>query len=209
MGEMKWAPGIGNDNPRLPDNNASAASGYKNPGIQKYLPPELRNQFSGPILQSGMAGLADLIRNPGGMNPNIASAIAPWLASQSQSIGQNFQGIQANQAGAAARNNLPVSIKNALSSAIDVAQERAQRGARMDAMTQSEALRREDLMKTFDLLNQLFQFTNAGRGSQIQAANLSSAENAQNRAATMQFLGTLASAYGTGGASLATQAAQS
>ena len=82
-----------------------------------------------PGLTGGLQSLSDLLRNPGGLSPGVSEAILPRLSMESQTISQNFRGLQANQAGAAARGNLPTSIKAALEAALGTAQERAQRGA--------------------------------------------------------------------------------
>ncbi len=96
--------------------------------LQKFLPPSLRFGNTGEFLRSGIQGIGDLIQNPGGLSPNVLDAIRPFLAQESENIATNFRGTRANQAGAAARSNLPVSIKNALASSLDVSEERAQRG---------------------------------------------------------------------------------
>lgn len=149
---------------------------YSSEDIQRFLPPELRAKFSGPLLTAGMQRIASLLNNPGGISPTIADALRPWLSQESQSIGQNYRNLASNQAGALARGNAPVSIKTALQSALDVAQERAQRQARGEAMTQSEQLRRSDLDQFYKLLDALFQFTSAGRGTAVQG--LAAASNA-------------------------------
>lgn len=117
-----------------------------------FLPKKLTKRLIAPGLKGGLSGLADLMQNPGGLAPNVSEAINPRLAMESQSIAQNFTGIRQEQAGAAARSNLPTSIKGALDAALNVSQEGAQRGARQEAMSQSEALRRDDLKTTMDLL---------------------------------------------------------
>lgn len=117
-----------------------------------FLNKQQSKKFIRPGLQGGLGALGELLQNPGGLSPNISQAIAPRLAMESEAIGANFRGIQAEQAGAAARGNLPVSIKNALASALNVSQERAQRDARRGAMSESEALRRQDTAQVLDLL---------------------------------------------------------
>lgn len=139
-------------------------SGYSD----MFLPPALRNFANSPDFAAGFKNLGGLMANPGGINPNISQAIAPWLANQSQDIATNYRGMMQNQAGAAARGNLPVSIKTALDSAMNVSQERAQRQARGEAMTQSEALRRQDLSSIMPILQSMADFTNAGHGQAVQ-----------------------------------------
>ena len=113
------------------------------------------------MLTSGMEGIAELLRNPGGLSPGVADAIRARLAEESQSIAQNYRGIESNMAGRAARTNAPVSIKNSLASALDVAQERAQRGARQTALTESDTLRRQDLSQVYALLDAPPHFTSS------------------------------------------------
>ena len=150
---------------------------------ERYLPPALRSASIGPTLQSGISGIGELIRNPGGLNPAVADAIRARLAAESGNIAQSYRGIASNQAGAAARGNLPVSIKGALQSALDIAQERAQRGARQEALGESEALRREDLNRTFAILDAILQFMQSGRGGAITGLG-QAASFAQNRQAS-------------------------
>lgn len=156
-----------------------AKAGFTSSTIQNFLPPSLRSGATGEFLGAGIQGIGDLIRNPGGLSPTVADAIRPRLAAESERIAQNFRGIGQNQAGAAARGNVPVSIRSALSSALDVAQSRSQRGARREALSESEVLRREDLNKTLEILNIINQFitgrlgpslAGAGQGAQADAA---------------------------------------
>lgn len=161
---------------------------------QGFLPPELRRDKTGPIIESGIEGIGNLIRNPGKLSPNVAEAIQPRLAAESETIAQNFRGLGSQQAGAAARGNTPLSIKSALSSALDVAQERAQRGARRDALMQSEALRREDLGKTFSLLESINQFMQGRLGPATAGAGADAQADAQKQAATMAAIAAIAGA---------------
>ena len=163
---------------------------YASSEIQGFLPPALQENFTGPITLQGLMAIAELLRNPGGMRSGVADAIRPRLAQESATIAQNYRGIQSNQAGAAARGNLPVSIKSALQSALDVAQERAQRGARQTALSESESLRREDIGQTYKLLDTLLQFTSSGRGQAIPGLQ-AAAQMAGNRQAAQQ------ASYGT------------
>jgi hypothetical protein len=161
--------------------------------IQGFLPGPLRAPFTDPILGAGIEGIGDLIRNPGGLSPTVSDAIRQRLAAESESIAQNFRGIGANQAGRAARENVPVSIKTALGSALDVAQERAQRGARREALIDSDALRRQDLGQTYNLLDALLQFTSSGRGQAIQGLGAASNNAQQRQASNLAAFGSLLS----------------
>lgn len=152
--------------------------------IQAFLPEYLRSGNINPYMNAGIAGIGNLMQNPGGLNPNISQAIAPRLGIESQGIAQNFRGIQANQAGGAARSNLPVSIKAALDAALNTQQERAQRDARGNAMYESEQLRRSDLDQTYKLLDALLQFSNAGRGGAIQGLGQAANSSVNRQAAT-------------------------
>jgi hypothetical protein len=159
--------------------------------LQRYVPPALRQDVTGPTITSGIQGIGELIRRPGGLAPNVAEAINPRLAAESQNIAQNFRGIASNQAGAAARGNLPVSLKNALQAALDVAQERAQRGARGAALSESEGLRREDTSRVFSILDAILQFTQAGRGTATAGLAANAASRQQSQAATSALVGQL------------------
>lgn len=167
--------------------------------IQKFLPLQLRTGAKGgmldQLLNSGIGGILELLKRPGGLSGKVSEAILPRLAMESETIGQNFRGIRSNQAGAAARGNVPVSIRTALESALDVAQERAQRGARRDALVDSEQLRRQDLSQTFDILNAVLSFISSGRGQAGPAIQASAQAASQNQAANLAFLGTLATAF--------------
>jgi hypothetical protein len=129
------------------------------------------------------------------MNPNISQAIAPRLAMESENIARNFQGLGQNQAGNAARSNLPVSIKNALASALGMGQERAQRDARRGAMVDSEQLRRGDLEQTYKLLEQILGFANSGGNMALQGLGQNAQNAVQRQAATQQMVGSIASSF--------------
>lgn len=148
--------------------NTLAKATYYSSGMQAYLPQALRAKQTDPLFSSAMSQIGNLINNPGGLNPNVADAIRPYLASQSQQIGQNFQNMQSQNAGMAARGNMPVSIKGALQNALDVSQERAQREAQMGALSQSESLRRSDLNQFYQLLDTILKFTSTGRGQGLE-----------------------------------------
>ena len=166
---------------------------YESSEIQRFLPPELRAGAVGPMLQSGMGGIAELLRNPGGLSPTVSDAIRQRLAAESESIAQNYRGIGSQQAGAAARGNLPVSIKGALQSALDVAQERAQRGSRREALQDSDTLRRQDLEQTYKILDAILQFISSGRGQAIPGLSTSAQLSGNRQAAQLAAIGNLLS----------------
>lgn len=170
-----------------------ATSGFGSSNIQRFLPLSLQKQFTEPILASGIGGIGDLIRNPGGLSPTVNQAIAPQLANESQAIAQNYRNLQSNQAGSLARSNAPPSIKTALQSALGISQERAQREARNQALTESDVQRRNDLNETFKILDALLQFTSSGRGQAIQGLGAASQQSQQNRASQLALLGSILS----------------
>jgi hypothetical protein len=184
---------FGGDIEQIGDLNKIGRSSYTDKYTQKFLPPELRYKMTGPLLASGIEGIGELLRNPGGLSPNVSEAILPRLAAESESIGQNFRNLQSNQAGAAARGNAPVSIKNALASALDVAQERAQREARRGALTESGQLRRQDLEQMYRLLDTILAFITGGKGGATQALGAAGGLRQQDKAAQMALAGEIAS----------------
>jgi hypothetical protein len=131
---------------------------------QKFLPPALRWPQTGDILSTGVSNLGQLLRDPGGVSPTLFDAIEGRREQESQQISQNFENIRQEQAGQAARTNLPVSLKGALSKALDTAQARAERSSTQRAVSESEALRRQDLGQTFNLFDSILQFLSSGRG---------------------------------------------
>lgn len=159
--------------------------------IQRFLPPSLRLGKTGEILRGGIEGIGDLIRRPGGLSPTVSEAILPRLALESENIAQQFRGVRAEQAGRAARTNLPVSIRNALASALDVAQERAQRGTRREALAESERLRRADVGQTFGILDAILQFLQSGRGGAIRGLGQAAQSEAQRQAGTQALIGSI------------------
>lgn len=183
--------GGGNDTPWGGDPFGSNAS-------QRLLPKQLRKRTTGPILNDWISQLGDLIKNPGGLSPTVSEAVIPRLSMESQSIGQNYRNMQAENAGAAARSNLPVSIKNALARALDIAQERAQRDARFAALTESDQLRRQDIGQGFNLMDAIKSFLGMQKGIDTQVYGQRLQDSASRQAATMQLIGSLFS----GGAGL-------
>ena len=173
-----------------------STGGVESRRIQEFLPTSLRAGNVNPFLSSGIQGIGELIRNPGGLSPSVSEAILPRLSAESETIALSFRGLGSQQAGAAARGNVPTSIKTALQSALDVAQERAQRGARREALSESETLRREDLGRTMSILDAILQFISSGKGQAIQGLGALVGSEASGEAAQLQLLGTLASAWG-------------
>jgi hypothetical protein len=180
-----------------------AQSSLYSGNIQKFLPLSLRRASIDPFLSQGMAGIGNLLAHPGSLSPTVADAIRPQQANEAQSIAQNFRGLQSNQAGAAARGNLPVSIKDALASALNVAQERAMRESRMQALTQSGQLQRSDLEQIYKILDAILQFTSSGRGQAIQglgaAAGLAGQRQQSRETSGMQLIGSILGGMGGGG----------
>ncbi len=175
--------------------NKLSSADFLSSTIQRFLPSALRNDRTGAITDAGIQGIGELIRNPGGLGSNVAAAIRPRLAAESESIGQNFRGLQSQQAGSLARSNAPISLKAALSSALDTQQERAQRDTRRGALQDSDRLRREDLQQTFKLLEIINQFI-TGRLSPAVAASGAGTQAAGNRqAAGAGALGSILSAF--------------
>lgn len=159
--------------------------------IQNFLPPSLRSKNTDAILQAGIQGIGDLIRNPGKLSPTVADAIRPRLAAESEQIARNFRGIKQNQEGAGARGNIPLSIRAALSSALDVEQNRAQRGARREALSDSEGLRRQDLSSTFDLLGTINKFITGRLGTSLPGANALQTNDVNQKGALLGAVGGL------------------
>ena len=164
-----------------------ATAPYLDMRTQRFLPGALQAGNIDPTLMAGISGIADLIRNPGSLSPTVSSAIAPRLANESQDISQQYRGIGSNQAGALARSNAPMSLKGALQSALDVAQERAQRGARNDALTSSDQLRRADLSQVYNLFNAIQSFTQPNKQLAVQGLGEASQIAQQRQAANEQF----------------------
>lgn len=159
--------------------------------IQRYLPEVLRSGSVNPALFAGMRGITDLLEHPGRLSPTVSDAIRPQLAQESQGIAQNFRNMGANQAGAAARQNLPVSIKAALDQALNVEQARAQRGAQQNALSQSAQLQRSDLDNFFKLLDQMGNFGINQRGQGLQALSAQQGSDADKQGAMLSTIGSL------------------
>lgn len=189
MGFLSGLFGKSTGEKELLDLSTEPFEGYR---IQRFLPPQLRERFTGPTIERGMAGISELIRNPGGLSPTVSEAILPRLAAESERIGQNFRNIGAQNVGAASRANVPVSIQSALERALDIAQERAQRGARREALSESEQLRRSDTEQVYKLLNIILQFIASGRGQTIPGLGQAAQFGEQRRAGNIATLGSLA-----------------
>ena len=163
--------------------------------IQRFLPSALRNDRTGAITDAGIQGIGELIRNPGGLGSNVAAAIRPRLAAESESIGTNFRGLQSQQAGSLERSNAPISLKAALSSALDTQQERAQRESRRGALQDSDRLRREDLQQTFKLLEIINQFITGRLSPSVSAAGAGANAASTQQAGAAGAIGSIFSAF--------------
>lgn len=167
--------------------------------IQRYLPEILRSGSVNPALFAGMQGITNLLQHPGSLSPTVADAIRPQLTQESQQIGQNFRNMGANQAGAAARQNLPVSIQAALQQALDVEHSRAQRGAQQGALAQSAQLQRSDLENFYKLLDQMGNFGSTARGQGIQGLAGAQSSDAGKQGAMMSTIGSVMGALALAG----------
>lgn len=174
---------------------------YANFQTQRFLPRLLRQSGRGgvvdPFIRSGLMGIGNLIQNPGMLDANVASSIAPRLAIESERIARNVKGEQSQAAGAAARSgtsNTP--FAQALQRAIAMAGSRQTADARRSALTESAMLRREDLSRVFDILNAQLAFVNSGRGIQSQQIASQAAIAGQNRAANAASLAALVQGLG-------------
>lgn len=188
------------------------AARFENPEIQMpFLPAVLRTQNINRFLDPAIKQLGQLLTNPGGIGSNLQSAIAPRLEAERAQIGQNFQNIKSEAAGSAARTNTPVSLKGALSKALDTAEARAQRQAGQQAVAESEEIRRQDVPQAFNILDAILQFTSSGRGQAVSGLGGAGQLDLQSRgiqqqqnAAALAGLGSLANSlsgfnFGGGG----------
>lgn len=175
-------------------------SPFESPYVQQLIPGFMRTWDTktntqtpfGNALQTGVNNIGQLLQNPGALRPDIAGAIAPRLSAESQNIAQNYRGIGQQQAGAAARSNLPVSLKAALQSALGMNQARDQAAARGQALTESEQLRRSDLAQTNDMLQAILNFISSARNSSAQTFGPIAQAQAQGSASRMALAGSLA-----------------
>jgi hypothetical protein len=74
---------------------------------------------------------------------------------------------------------------------LDVAQQRAQSGARREALTASDQLRRQDLGQTFNILDAILAFISSGRGQAAQGFATGAGIQQQRQAANQAFVGGL------------------
>lgn len=196
FGLLSSALGLGNESGSERRLREAATAPYGSDLIQGFLPGPLRAQLTDPIIQSGIMRLGQLISQPGRLAPGVSEGILPRLAAESENIAGQYRGLMSQQSGALSRANAPLSIRTALESALNTAQERAQRGARREALTDSDLLARQDIGQIYPLLNSMLQFTSSGRGQAIpglaQSANLAQNRNASNIGAIGTLLSTLA-----------------
>ena len=184
----KAIKGYGGDYPTLDELSRMP---FSHPTVQATLPPWLQNINTGPLLTTGMERIAELIRNPGGTASTLQSAIGDRLNSERANISQNFAGLQSDQAGAAARGNMPVQIKDALARALETNQRRAQGNATRGAVAESEDLRRGDVANTYRLIENILAFLSSSRGQGMQALQGAEAIDQQNNAAQQAMIASL------------------
>ena len=180
----------------------AANAPYESSSIQQYLPPELRMAQTGPILQSGMSGIGNLIRNPGVLSGSVGAGIQPQVGLESQGIAQQFRNQGLEQAGAAGTANLPSGVKALLQAALGMGQEGAQRAARIRGLGATDKTKRADLQQTYKLLDTILQFISSGRGQTIPgiqaAAEQRSEAGLRGSAANTAMIGSLLQAMGRG-----------
>lgn len=162
----------------MPTYRESANRQFNNIRIQKYLPFELWSDYymNGQLhktdfsrsMGAGVKNLGELFRNPGGLQGNVAGAIAPRLAMESDSIGRNTRNIQQEAGGSLARAGMGGGPwAQALNAAIQQGGARQMADARRGAMAESEQLRRQDLSRVMDMYQLLLNFTTAGRNTAL------------------------------------------
>ncbi len=171
--------------------NKSAYLPFNDPKIQGFLPDSLRGWAAQDTLRQAVENMRYRTMNPGALGPNIAEAIAPRVAAESDIAARNFRNMRYNQRGSAARSNMPLSIQESLANALDIAQARAQSGIRRNALADSEQLRRADEMGGMSLLDAILQFTSSGRGQAIQGLGAATQAANQRRGSNMAFFGDL------------------
>ena len=128
-------------------------------------------------LTEGADKFGSLLSNPGGFGANLAEAIAPRVAMESEAINRNTQGQLAEASGAAARAGSGGGFAQALQASIQQAGARDKATSLRTAQMDSATLVREDadrLMATYQML--LDWYKPKGRGG---TAN--SVAKAQNR----------------------------
>lgn len=174
--------------------------------VQQLLPPYLRRGATGPMLQSGMQGIGQMLTSPGKLSGTVAPALLPQQAMQSDAIARASHGTMANRMGAAGASNLPANIRMAIMSMLQGGQAGAQRGVQGQALTQSDALRKQDLMHTYKIYDAILQYLSSARGQAIEglagAAPAQMNKEAANTAAVgagIQALANILSGVGTNG----------
>lgn len=197
---------LGLPDPRQPRGAFEARS------TQKFLPDFLRTATGkrgerptefGRSLSQSLGLLSQLFTNPGGINPELSQAIAPLLALQSQSIARQSEAELASAQGSLARAGLGSSgIKGALEAAIQRAGNRDIASTRMQAILQSEQLRRDDLARAEEMMRFLADFglqaKNVKAGKKAQAASRDASReqaSAQKTAATVATIGSIVAAF--------------
>ena len=179
---------------------------FESKGIQNFLPEWLRTyggknpKFSSGM-QSGTENLADLFRNPGGLGSNIASAIAPRVAMESEAINRNTQGQLSQAQGAMARSGSGGGFAQALAASIQQAGARQQADTTRTAMSESAQLRRQDLSRLMETYRMLLEFTNAGRqtlAGQQQIRQQTLAGSREGAQAAGNMIGNIVSSIGGG-----------
>ena len=186
----------------VPSNPGASFEAFKG---QKNLPDFLRTSMGrygeggptpfGQALGTGATNLADLFRNPGGISPNLSSAIAPLMALRSQQIARDTQGASQQAAGGLARSGLGGSgMAQALEAAIQRAGQRDIADARSQATVQSEQLRRDDIGTFLDTVNMLMSVANKKNRKPSQTAANKEA-GTQRTAATLATVASLAAAF--------------
>jgi hypothetical protein len=178
---------------------------FEGPALQNFLPEALRVRNINPFLDAGINNLSQLLLNPGGINPLLGQSTEERIQSETGLVNQNFENIKAEQAGQAARTNVPVSLKGALSKALDTAQARASREVTQNAVAESEDLRRGDVGQTFNLLDTILNFVSSGRGQAVGGLGAAGQLNlqaqnaqAQQNAALSAGIGSLAQSLSSG-----------
>jgi hypothetical protein len=172
------AVGVGSDSQRTSGSEDPNAN-YRSKAIQGFLPPSLQwFQWSGqgknkvksltPFaegLMSGSKNIGDLYANPGGLGNNLAGAIAPRVAMESEMINRNTQGQASEAAGAAARSGEGGGFAQALQASIQQAGARDKAASLRTGMMDSAQLRRADLNSMMDTYRMLLDYANSARNS--------------------------------------------
>ena len=185
------------------------AANFRSKGIQGFLPEWLqmytgqgKNKMQSPFskgLQGGTANLAELFSNPGGLGGNLAGAIAPRVAMESEMINRNTQGQASEAAGATARSGSGGGFAQALQASIQQAGARQKADSLRTGMMDSAQLRRQDLSSLLDTYKMLMEFTNSGRQALAGQQDLRLQQQAGSRAGvfgTANMIGNAVSGIG-------------